>query len=79
MNVLMGKVEGTSGSLLINGKQMEMTNLKKLIGYVPQDDIMIRDLSVRENILHCARVRMPYNFGSKRCSHYVDAVIKALK
>jgi ABC-type multidrug transport system ATPase subunit len=31
----------------------------EIIGFVPQDDIMLRELSVRENIAFSARVRLP--------------------
>ena len=41
MNVLMGKLDRTGGKLLINGLEVEMHKYKKIIGYVPQDDVML--------------------------------------
>ncbi|KAJ3013604.1 UNVERIFIED_CONTAM: hypothetical protein HDU68_000621 [Siphonaria sp. JEL0065] len=47
MNVLMGKVNRTGGELFINGEKAEMHLYRKIVGYVPQEDIMIRDLTVK--------------------------------
>jgi ABC-type multidrug transport system ATPase subunit len=49
MNVLMGKVPRTSGELQINGCKTEMQLFKNIIGYVPQDDILHNELTVRMN------------------------------
>ena len=59
LSVLMGKAKRSDGSLFINGKENEMSKFKKVIGYVPQEDIMLRELTVRENILYSARIRLP--------------------
>jgi len=40
----MGKIQRTAGNLLINGKPEDMANFKQVVGYVPQDDIMLREL-----------------------------------
>ncbi|KAJ3329639.1 hypothetical protein HDU76_007506 [Blyttiomyces sp. JEL0837] len=78
MNVLMGKVPRTGGKLYINGELTEMDLYRKIIGYVPQEDVMLRELSVRENILHAARVRLPGHWGSSQIEEHVDNVLKAL-
>lgn len=79
MNVLMGKVGRTSGELFINGARDEMHRYRKVIGYVPQDDTMIRELTVRENILFSARVRLPrVGWSAADIERYVDAVIEVL-
>ncbi|KAJ3403156.1 hypothetical protein HDU80_004429 [Chytriomyces hyalinus] len=78
MSVLMGKVARTSGKLFINGVEGEMQNYKKIIGYVPQEDIMLRELTVRENIYHSARVRLPKSWTSAQVSTYVDDVLEVL-
>lgn len=59
LSVMMGKVKRSGGSLFINGKESEMSQFKKVIGYVPQEDIMLRELTVRENISYSARIRLP--------------------
>ncbi|KAI9330528.1 hypothetical protein BDR26DRAFT_807373 [Obelidium mucronatum] len=78
VNVLMGKVARTSGDLTINGVQTEMHNFRKIIGYVPQDDVMLRELTVREVILYSARTRLPKDWCLKRVDDLVDAILKVL-
>ncbi|KAI9344655.1 P-loop containing nucleoside triphosphate hydrolase protein [Obelidium mucronatum] len=78
MSVLMGKVARTSGKLLINNDECEMSKYKKIIGYVPQEDIMLRELTVRENIYHSARVRLPNNWTGVQVNKFVDNVLEVL-
>ena len=80
LSVLMGKVARTAGTLLVNGRQEEMTAFKSITGFVPQDDTMLQELTVRENIAHSARVRLPRHGGwdAAAISRLVDAVIEVL-
>ncbi|KAJ3061329.1 hypothetical protein HK102_009153, partial [Quaeritorhiza haematococci] len=77
MNVLMGKVSRTSGTLFVNGLEGEMHTYKKAIGYVPQEDIMHRELTVRENILHAARIRAPRTWTAKEVEAFTDDILEA--
>lgn len=79
LSVLMGKVGRTAGSLNINGEQDEMYRYQKIIGYVPQEDTMIRECTVRENILFSARMRLPRTgWTDADVQRHVDAVIEVL-
>ncbi|KAI9346833.1 P-loop containing nucleoside triphosphate hydrolase protein [Zopfochytrium polystomum] len=78
MNVLMGKVKRTGGELKINGTVAEMEQFKKLIGYVPQEDIMLRELTAREVITYAARIRLPDSWAKQEIDAHVDNVLKAL-
>ncbi|KAJ3100293.1 hypothetical protein HDU96_010381, partial [Phlyctochytrium bullatum] len=78
MNVLMGKVPGITGELKINGVVEEMGRFKRLIGYVPQDDVMLQELTVREVIAHSGRCRLPRSWTSAEVESHVDNVISAL-
>ena len=78
LNVLMGKTKHTSGSVLVNGHQEQVKKYKKLIGYVPQDDIVLPELTVRENILYSARVRLPSAWSDERKQEHVDTLIACL-
>jgi ABC-type multidrug transport system ATPase subunit len=78
MNVLCGKVKRTSGTLEVAGKEAEVHQFRSLIGYVPQEDVMLRELTVREVLLHSARVRLPDAWTSKQISEYVDNLLIAL-
>ena len=77
-NVLMGKTRHTGGVIKVNGHPKDMAKYKKLIGFVPQDDIVIPELTVRENILHSARCRLPMSWGDKDIQAYVDALISCI-
>ncbi|KAJ3056202.1 hypothetical protein HK102_011235, partial [Quaeritorhiza haematococci] len=59
VTLLTGKVRRTSGTVTINGVKEELSKYKKLIGYVPQEDIMLRELTVRDILMHSARMRLP--------------------
>ncbi|KAJ3123543.1 hypothetical protein HK098_001846 [Nowakowskiella sp. JEL0407] len=78
MNVLMGKVNRSSGKLFVNNVETEMHKFKKIIGFVAQEDILIQELTVRENILHSAKVRLPRSWTLKQKEEYVDNIIEAL-
>lgn len=79
LNVLMGKAHATNGTIKINGHHKDMSKYKKLIGYVPQDDIVFPELTVRENILHSARIRLPRRWRDKAIQDHVDSLIAALQ
>ncbi|KAF2194822.1 ABC transporter-like protein [Zopfia rhizophila CBS 207.26] len=78
VNVLMGKTKHTGGSIKVNGHHKDMSKYKKLIGYVPQDDILLPELTVRENILHSARIRLPMTWRDNGIQEYVDALISCI-
>lgn len=78
MNCLMGKVKRTGGSLRIDDKDMEVHHLKQVIGYVPQDDVMISELTVRENIRHSAAIRLPSSWKSDDVNNFTDSILEAL-
>ncbi|KAI9348737.1 hypothetical protein DFJ73DRAFT_796357 [Zopfochytrium polystomum] len=78
MSVLMGKVKRTRGELKINGMVAEMETFRKIIGYVPQEDVMLRELTVRENIEYAARVRLPSSWAKQDIDSHIDNVLTAL-
>lgn len=50
----------TTGSLSINGKEGDrISNHRDLMGFVPQDDIVHDELTVRENLMFAAINRLP--------------------
>jgi ABC transport system ATP-binding/permease protein len=58
LNLLHGKIKPTSGDLYINGFNINTDNedIKGLIGYVPQDDMLIEELTVYQNLYFNARL-----------------------
>jgi ABC-type multidrug transport system, ATPase component len=53
INLLIGKIRPKSGMVTINGLDLHLDNSKLdgLIGFVPQDDLLIEELSVFTNLL----------------------------
>ncbi|KAI4150800.1 MAG: hypothetical protein L6R39_002169 [Caloplaca ligustica] len=79
VNVLMGKTAHTGGVTKINGVQGDIKKYKKIIGYVPQDDIVLPELTVGENIMHSARIRLPSNWTEGQIQKHVDNLISCLQ
>lgn len=73
LNVLNGSLKLASGQIKINGYNLhdlhDREHLKGVIGYVPQDDMLIEDLTVYDNLW----------FNAKMCfSKSTDAEIKSV-
>jgi ABC transport system ATP-binding/permease protein len=58
LNILNGKTTPSSGNLYINGYDInsDSEKLKGLIGFVPQDDMLIEELTVYQNLYFNARL-----------------------
>jgi ABC-type multidrug transport system ATPase subunit len=57
LNVLNGNLLPASGKITINGIDLnEGNHLKQLTGYVPQDDLLLEELTVFENLWFSARL-----------------------
>ncbi|RAL62605.1 hypothetical protein DID88_004452 [Monilinia fructigena] len=63
----------------VNGIAGDISKYKKVIGYVPQDDIVLPELTVRENILHSARIRLPCTWEEGEIQHHVDVLLACLQ
>lgn len=79
VNVLMGKTTNTGGSVTVNNVPNKIKRYKKLIGYVPQDDVVLPELTVYENIYHSARVRLARTWTAAEIAAHVDSVIECLE
>ncbi|KAF9581810.1 hypothetical protein BGW38_001045 [Lunasporangiospora selenospora] len=78
LSILAGKVAKTDGSIKVNGKEQTLTIWKKLIGFVPQEDVMLSDLTVREILMHSARMRQPVHMSHNEKRLKVLEVIQFL-
>jgi ABC-type multidrug transport system ATPase subunit len=60
LNLLNGNLKPQSGNILINGYDInnvkEKNKLKGIIGYIPQDDLLIEELTVYQNLYYNARL-----------------------
>ncbi|KAL0662061.1 hypothetical protein Bca4012_098898 [Brassica carinata] len=80
LSSLAGKAVGCSlsGLILINGKQESIHSYKKIIGFVPQDDIVHGNLTVEENIWFHAKCRLPAGQSKGDKVLVVERVIDSL-
>ena len=79
VNVLMGKQKHTGGTTKVNGVTRNISTYKKIIGFVPQDDIVLSELTVREHILHSARIRLPSSWSDAEIQSHVDVLLSCLQ
>jgi ATP-binding cassette, subfamily G (WHITE), member 2 len=69
--------EGFEGEILLNG-QPQTSDFKYRVGYVVQDDIVSGNLSVRENLMFSANVRLPKNVTYESKEKIVNEVLMQL-
>ncbi|OFY21889.1 MAG: hypothetical protein A2X02_05150 [Bacteroidetes bacterium GWF2_29_10] len=76
MNILNGSFQPTSGNVYINGYDIykERNKIQGVIGYVPQDDMLLEDLTVYQNLFYNARLC----FGNMDDKQIHSKVIKTL-
>jgi len=56
LSLLNGTLKPQSGSITINGHDISEPDAKALIGYVPQDDLLIEELTVYQNLWFTAKL-----------------------
>ncbi len=56
LSLLNGTLKPQSGSITINGHDISEPEAKALIGYVPQDDLLIEELTVYQNLWFTAKL-----------------------
>ncbi|CAM8899013.1 unnamed protein product [Rhodiola kirilowii] len=80
LSALGGKIIGctVTGSILVNGKNETIRSYKKIIGYVPQDDIVHGNLTVEENLWFSANCRLSVNMPKADKVLIVERVVEAL-
>ncbi|TXG73822.1 hypothetical protein EZV62_002401 [Acer yangbiense] len=80
LSALTGKVPGCtmSGMVLVNQKVESIRSYKKIIGFVPQDDIVHGNLTVEENLWFSARCRLAADLPKPEKVLVVERVIESL-
>ncbi len=56
LSLLNGSLKPQSGTITINGHDISEPEAKALIGFVPQDDLLIEELTVYQNLWYTARL-----------------------
>lgn len=63
----------------MNGEPVnDLSRWKKLVGFVPQEDIMIRQLTVRDNIEFSANIRLGVDISADERKKVVNDTLVAL-
>jgi len=80
LDALNGSRPATSGTLLYNGSDYYANSdaYRSSIGYVPQEDIIHRELTVSEALNYAARLRLPPDTSDKEIAERVEDVIDDL-
>ena len=81
LNVLNGNLKPQQGEILINGYNLydekEKQELKGIIGFIPQDDLLLEDLTVRQNLYYNAKLCLD-NYDEAQLNEVVDQVLHDL-
>ena len=80
LNVLNGNYLPTSGTVTINDIDLHNdveNKLNGLIGFVPQDDLLIKELTVYQNLFYAAKLCFD-NLTEEQISEKVDKVLQSL-
>ncbi|VAH15942.1 unnamed protein product [Triticum turgidum subsp. durum] len=80
LNAVLGKTSGykKDGLVLVNGKSGSMQSYKKIIGFVPQDDIVHGNLTVEENLWFSGRCRLSKSMSKADKVLILERVIGSL-
>lgn len=81
MYLMCGINKPASGDVKINGESLVSNpeSFKGVFGYVPQDDILHRELEVRESLLYTGRLRLGHQFEETEIDERAGKVIKKLR
>ncbi|MBC7966118.1 MAG: ATP-binding cassette domain-containing protein [Fuerstia sp.] len=80
LDALNGLRPATSGDVYLNDDPLyeEYSRLRHHIGYVPQDDIIHRELTVGQALTYAARLRLPADTNPEELTRVVDETLDAL-
>ncbi|MDI1242805.1 MAG: FHA domain-containing protein, partial [bacterium] len=72
-----GNRPASSGNVLVNNQDLyrNLDSLKQSIGYVPQDDIIHKELSVYRTLYYVAKLRLSRDVSSKEIDEIVNEVL----
>jgi len=78
LNALSGLEPARRGTVLYNGQDYyrHLAAFSTQIGYVPQDDIVHRRLTVANALYYTARMRLPHDFTHAQIKQRVDEVLE---
>eukprot|EP01135_Chromosphaera_perkinsii_P001219 Nk52_evm18s162 gene=Nk52_evmTU18s162 len=80
MNIIAGRSASgnASGNILVNDRVMSKSDYKDLVAYVPQDDVFLPFLTVRETLQTAAELKLDARMTKKERVERIDQVLKEL-
>jgi ABC-type multidrug transport system ATPase subunit len=77
MDAMNGMRPASGGSILINNLDLyqHLDSLKQSIGYVPQDDIIHRELTVYRTLYYVAKLRLSRDVSTKEINQIIEEVL----
>jgi ABC-type multidrug transport system ATPase subunit len=78
MDALNGLRPAQQGAVLYNGQDYyhNLAAFSTQLGYVPQDDIIHRDLTVERALYYAAKMRLPEDFTESQIKQRIDEVLE---
>ena len=80
LNALCGRAfyGEVSGTVMINGHETTIDKHMDVVGFVPQDDIVYAELTVRENFMFAGKFRLPHSTSLHQIQDLADEVLSNL-
>ncbi|RKP14917.1 P-loop containing nucleoside triphosphate hydrolase protein, partial [Piptocephalis cylindrospora] len=81
LNLISGEARlgGTSGQVLINGKEVRGKEVRELTGFVQQDDLIMDTMTVREAVTMSALLRIPPSVSREEKLQKVDEILDLMQ
>ena len=67
-----------TGKVKLNGQENDLTRFKKLVGFVPQNDIMLPSMTVYETLYFAAKCRLDKSKTNEQVENLVSSIISVL-
>lgn len=77
LGIMNGNIAPDQGSITVNGFPLQSPEARLLIGFVPQDDLLIEELTVYQNLWYTARLCFA-RLSEKEIEERVSVVLKDL-
>ncbi|RKO92888.1 hypothetical protein BDK51DRAFT_16402 [Blyttiomyces helicus] len=76
--ILAGKRHRSEGTLVAGSGSHTPRKLRKLIGFVAKEDVLLEDATVRELLMHSARMRLPREWAYERVRSKVNEILETM-
>lgn len=80
MNALSGRAGYgiVTGQVRINHQSGRISDIPKMTGFVPQDDVMLEDLTVQQNLFFNGCLRLPRGTATSKIAAHTEQVMETL-